>query len=256
MESEIKNQNDLLQQLKSLRAEKELLEKHVFLLNECLSVEELKAKISNLEKKKEMLASLETVINRLKTEVEPLGYLKSILENKESHTNQNGSESCIKLESSFSNIGMESINASTNFNTQKIPAASNKTQKFPSLQLDKFTDTIQTVTNSVDKLTKSIVNDGIIDECMQLLDQNIPSTSTKTQTFSSMKFDEIANTIQTVSNSVGKLTKSIVSDGSFDECVQLLEQYDVLSDHEILIKSNVVSNNYLSHFLSTLRVLN
>lgn len=246
MESELKNQNDLLQQLKSLRAEKELLEKHVFLLNECLSVDELKAKISNLEKKKEMLTSLETVISRLRVEIEPLGYLKSILENKK---NQNGSESCNKLESNISSTDMESINVSTSFKTQDIPTASNKTQKFPSLKFDKFTDTVQSVTNSVDKLAESIINDGIIDECMKLIqDQNIPSASTKTQTFSSMKFDELTDTIQTVSNSVGKLTKSIVSDGSFDECVQLLDQYDVLSDHEILIESNVVSNNYLSPF--------
>jgi len=80
--SESNNQNDLLEQLKTLRDEKELLEKHVFVLNDCLSVEELKTKISDLEKKREMLITLEDLIKRLRVEVEPLNYLKSILDNK------------------------------------------------------------------------------------------------------------------------------------------------------------------------------
>lgn len=82
MESQLKNQPDLLKQIKNLRAEKELLEKHVGVLNNCLSVDELKSKISTLEKKRELLSSLENVIKKLREDVEPLNYLKSVLKQK------------------------------------------------------------------------------------------------------------------------------------------------------------------------------
>lgn len=53
MESELKYRNELLQQLKDLKTEKETLEKYVFFLIECITIEELEKKISDLEKKKE-----------------------------------------------------------------------------------------------------------------------------------------------------------------------------------------------------------
>lgn len=191
MESNSENQNELLQQLKKLRAEKELLEKHVFVLNECLSVDELKTKISDLEKKKEMLLSLENMIGRLRAEIEPLKYLKSILENKlinENRTNEDNSEPCIDLESSINKLNREFFNWQTECKTQQT--------------------------------------------------QNLHTDSTKTDLLQSQKlYDEDTNQL-TTSNSN---SMSIINDGSIDECVQFLDQYDVVTNQEIINFSNEVS---------------
>lgn len=196
MESE--NQKDLLQQLNSLRAEKELLEKHVFVLNECLSVEELKTKISDLEKKKGMLVSLETTIGRLRAEIEPLKYLKSILKTKLGGENKIesyniGSEFCIDLNPTASKFDKEFLNASVDV------------------------EAVQPV--------------GFKNFASQST-QNIPSASAKTGLVSLPKSnDELFQTFQTPSKSN---SASIVNDSSLDECMQLLDQYDVVTDQEIL----------------------
>uniref|UniRef100_A0A2S2R0L8 ATP-dependent RNA helicase n=2 Tax=Sipha flava TaxID=143950 RepID=A0A2S2R0L8_9HEMI len=180
MESEFNNQNDLLHQLKMLRAEKELLEKHVFVLNECLSIDELRAKISDLEKKKEMISSLEKLIAKLRAEIEPLKYLKSILENKlefEDQKNNFRSQSCIDLKP----------------NVFKFDTNISKT--------------------SLSQMT-----------------HNIPTESIKKESVSSQKlYDVLSDTNKILSN-----TASVVTNNSIDECMQFLEQYDVVTDQEIL----------------------
>lgn len=88
MDSKPKEQDVLFQKLKVLEAEKELLEKHVGVLNGCLSVEELRAKIRTLEKKEELLVQMETIMGKLRLEVEPLKYLNSVLEKKLTAMNQ------------------------------------------------------------------------------------------------------------------------------------------------------------------------
>jgi hypothetical protein len=236
MESELKNQNDLLQQLKSLRAEKELLEKHVFVLNECLSVEELKTKISNLEKKKEMLGSLENVIERLRTEVEPLKYLKSVLKTKLGDENKMqskniGSELCIDLEE---DAKIESLKY-----LKTKPDVENKIQSnniWSELSFDQEPN--------VPKYEKKICNNTSVDVQVEqpvgsktFISQSvedIPTNLVKTNLSSYSKFNnELIGTFQTPmpskSNSV-----STVNDGSLDECIQLLDQYDIVTDQEIL----------------------
>lgn len=192
MESNTENQNELLQQLQKLRAEKELLEKQVIVLNECLSVDELKSKIYNLEKKKEMLLSLENMIRKLRVEIEPLKYLKSILENKLINENQ-------------TNVTDES-----------------------------YIDLIQ----NVSKLNIELNN--IKTECKTQQTQNTPVDSTKTVLVQSQILqDEILDTKQTTTSNSNSM--SIINDGSIDECVQLLDQYDVVTDQEIVNFSNEVS---------------
>lgn len=184
--SESKYQNDLLQQLKTLRAEKELLEKHVFVLNECLSVEELKTKIFNLEKKQEMLVSLENLIERLRTETEPLHYLKSILKKK------------LEVENQINSIESE-----------------------PSVNLKQG-------------IPKFDVNTSITG-CKSLQSQSVQITSnnsTKTDLVSSQKLnDQLLDIIQTPCNSNKGSTDN---DGSLDECISLLDQYDVVTDQEMM----------------------
>lgn len=181
--SESKNQDDLLQQLQLLRAEKELLEKHVFVLNECLSVAELKTKISRLENKREMLVSLENLIERIRTEIEPLSYLKSILKNKLEVENQ------IYNNESNSNI---------------------KSKKMSTFDMD-YTSII---------------------DCKSLQSQSNSKISSNTNSVSSQKLnDQLLDTNQTPCNSN---LSSIVNDGSIDECMLLLDQYDVVTEQEML----------------------
>lgn len=163
--SKLNDQKDLLEQLEKLRLEKELLEKHVFVLNDCLSVDELKTKIADLEKKKEMLISIEDVIGRLRTEIEPLNYLKSILENKLLAEDRSNKIDNFQFGMNFLKTGGKYSQTS---NTQSIPTNSIKTNSVSSQKLNfKSLETIEMPKSN----TGSIVNDGSLDECMQLLDQ-------------------------------------------------------------------------------------
>lgn len=176
----LKDQDDLQQQLKLLRAEKELLEKHVFVLNECLSVEELKIKIANIEKKKEMLISLEKLIEKLRKEIEPLTFLKSILSKKltdENETNIKELKSFIDLNSNTPKVDKD-FSQTSEFNIS-LPLQSlqtinimAKTDSFPKQKInyDQLSMTNQTQ-NPTKSHSVSSVNDNSIDEYMQLLDQ-------------------------------------------------------------------------------------
>jgi len=211
MESESKNESDLLQQLKTLQAEKKLLEKRVSVLNECLSTEELKIKITNLEKKKEMIIIFEKAIEQLRTEIEPLQFLKSILEKKkkiENQTNNMKSRSSNDLESNSS-----LVTALTDMveSDSKIPSCKLITAK------DLF-DSTQTLLN--DKAESRDESNSLFSS-QELVSANDLFGSTQTPT---------------KSNSV-----SSVNDGSIDECMQLLDQYDIVTDQEMLNILNEVS---------------
>ncbi|XP_050520122.1 eukaryotic initiation factor 4A-III-like isoform X2 [Daktulosphaira vitifoliae] len=77
-----KGKQNLEDQIKTLVMEKDLLKKQLNVLNECLSIEELKNKIEDLEMKMKTIALLENMIKQLRQDVEPLNYLKSILKEK------------------------------------------------------------------------------------------------------------------------------------------------------------------------------
>lgn len=226
MESELKNQNDLLQQLKSLRAEKELLEKHVFVLNECLSVEELKAKISNLEKKKEMLGSLENVIGRLRAEIEPLKYLKSILKTKLSdenkiQSNNIGSELCTDLEICAEIEPLKYLKTKPDVENK---IQTNNVESELSIDLEanvpKFDMEFCNNTSIDVQVAQPVGSKTFISQSTQ----NIPTDS---DTIDLVSYPKLP--MSSKSNSVS--TKNY---GSLDECMQLLDQYDVVTDQEIL----------------------
>jgi len=237
MESELKNQNDLLQQLKSLRAEKELLEKHVFVLNECLSVEELKAKISNLEKKKEMLGSLENVIERLRAEIEPLKYLKSVLKTKLGDDNKMqskniGSELCIDLEE---HVEIEPLKYLKTVLKTK-PDVENKIQSnniWSELSID--------LEPNVPKCETKFCNNTSIDVKVEqpvgsktFFSPSVENIPTDLSSHTKVN-NELIGTFQTPMPSKSKSNSvSTVNDGSLDECMQLLDQYDIVTDQEIL----------------------
>lgn len=181
MESELNNQNDLLHQLKMLRAEKELLEKHVFVLNECLSIDELKAKISCLEKKEKMLSSLEKVIERLRAEIEPLKYLKSILENKlefEDQKSKFGSQTFVDLKPNVSKSDTDISKTTLSQSSYYVPSGSIKN--------DSSYESSQKLYDVLSCKSKTPSNAGsiVIDECMQFLDQYDVVTDQEIQNFS------------------------------------------------------------------------
>lgn len=76
----VKKKNQLQVQVTELFAEKKKLEKEISVLNECLSLEKVKQKISVLENKQKMLTSFEYMVNKLKTDIKPLEYLKQVLQ--------------------------------------------------------------------------------------------------------------------------------------------------------------------------------
>jgi len=76
----VKKQNQLQEQINELFAEKQILESTISVLSECLSIEKVRQKISDLENKQKILSSLESMINKLKTDIKPLEYLKQILQ--------------------------------------------------------------------------------------------------------------------------------------------------------------------------------
>lgn len=193
MESAI-NQNVLLEQLKQLQAEKASLEKHVFMLNECLSVDELKDKIKHLEKKQEMLVKLEKYIGRLRNQVEPLKYLKMTLETK------------LLFEGQLNQCQSKSFNESKPMDSESDSDLM-KLNIFKSLPVSKSLHS-----ESTQKVYPVLTNSDV--RHLMDLNQTVPTPSS--------------------TNSM-----SIVNDESLDEATQLLEQYDVVTDQEILNFSEV-----------------
>lgn len=82
MQMFVKKQNQLQEQIEKLFAEKKILQKQMHVLNECLSLEKIKEKVSDLEKKEKILVSLEDMVNKLRIEIQPLNYLRKLLQSQ------------------------------------------------------------------------------------------------------------------------------------------------------------------------------
>ncbi|XP_060862673.1 uncharacterized protein LOC132939499 [Metopolophium dirhodum] len=80
IEKYAKKQIQLQEQIKELFAEKKMLQDQICVLNECLSLEKVNRKISDLENKQKILTSLESMVNNLRTDIKPLDYLKQVLQ--------------------------------------------------------------------------------------------------------------------------------------------------------------------------------
>jgi len=80
IEKYVKKQIQLQEQIKELFAEKKMLQNQICVLNECLSLEKVNRKISELENKQKILTSLESMVNNLRTDIKPLEYLKQVLQ--------------------------------------------------------------------------------------------------------------------------------------------------------------------------------
>ncbi|XP_026822523.1 protein PFC0760c-like [Rhopalosiphum maidis] len=80
IEKYVRKQIQLQEQIKELFAEKKMLQNQICVLNECLSLEKVNRKISELENKQKILTSLESMVNNLRTDIKPLEYLKQVLQ--------------------------------------------------------------------------------------------------------------------------------------------------------------------------------
>lgn len=80
LEKYVKKQRQLQKQIEELFTEKKILQNKICVLNECLSLEKVKQKISELENKQKILTSLEIMVDKLKTDIKPLDYLKQVLQ--------------------------------------------------------------------------------------------------------------------------------------------------------------------------------
>lgn len=80
IEKYVKKQAQLQEQIKELFAEKKILHDQICVLKECLSLEKVNRKISDLENKQKILTSLESMVNNLRTDIKPLEYLKQVLQ--------------------------------------------------------------------------------------------------------------------------------------------------------------------------------
>jgi len=76
----VRRKNQLQVQVAELFAENKILANKISVLNECLSLEKVKRKITVLENKQKMLKSFEDMVNKLKTDIIPLEYLKQLLQ--------------------------------------------------------------------------------------------------------------------------------------------------------------------------------
>lgn len=169
MESELKSKSKLLQELKVLKTEKTTLEKYVLFLIECITIEELEKKISDLEKKNKTIVLLENLMERLRAETEPINFLKKTLETKLSFENLNNQSQLKSLnESKPCDFKLDTDDINMNFikkllvskilQSQCIQNISTDSSKsdFVSIQklCDNLTDVVPSIPNSI-----SIVND-------------------------------------------------------------------------------------------------
>lgn len=186
MDSELKCQNEL-EQLKCLKIEKETLEKYVFYVNQCITVEELEKKVTDLEKKKKMIILLENLMVKLHHQIEPLNDLKIALETKHLIENQikqpqskcfDESKPTKSNDSKFNNDHTNMDNLKTlpvsrilsSLSSQNSPVELSKidlisTQKF----CDNLTNLVQ-MSPSCNSMP--VVNDESLNETKQLLEQN------------------------------------------------------------------------------------
>lgn len=187
MESQLKCQSNLVDQVKELKTEKEILEKYIFTLIKCLTVDELEKKISDLEKKQKILVLLENLTRQIRAEIEPMHYFKITLETKllfENNTNQsqpksfNESNSCdSKLDTDHMNF-MKTLLMSKILkleNTQNISAELLKPDLISTQKLcDSLTDIIQMPSSSN---SMPVVNDESLNIVTQILGQYDEATN-------------------------------------------------------------------------------
>lgn len=219
-----KNDNLLLKQLKIQYADEKKFENYVGILQDCLSVDELKAKISILEEKLTLLNLLTNMTEKLHAEIEPLNCLKLILKTKLAAKNQtleNKSDGAIDLKELISKVNKDHFNVQ-NTSTELKSSSPQNIKKIATdttiynLISHKLHDE-HTALNSV-----SIVKFDDLDKYVSPLSFNSVCSAAETDG------KEVIDNIEDINLSDPELdSMSIVSDGGLEKCTSPLIVNDI-----------------------------
>ncbi|XP_050423891.1 probable ATP-dependent RNA helicase ddx52 isoform X2 [Adelges cooleyi] len=225
------SQNHLQKLIVELNEHNKVLQERVTVLKECLSIEKLKSKISELEKKEQLLLSLEKEIEKLKIEIKPLEYLKKIFQKEiENSTKNNWNTETKKIleitNETCSEFATNTIGSLSDFGTEgSIRVLS---------QYDVITNEEILADNSKNDNTKKVLyNDALNLATNTHLDLH-QTLITNAERIPEM-YDRMKNTNSWVqSNCIGSVESLCTSSKS----EQLLESFGVISKQDIENCSN------------------
>lgn len=80
IEKYVVKQSQLEKQIEELLTEKKMLQNRINVLYDCLSIDKIRKKISDLEYKEKLLNSLEIMADQIRAEIKPLDHLKELLQ--------------------------------------------------------------------------------------------------------------------------------------------------------------------------------
>lgn len=238
MNSEIEKyvikQRQLQDQIEELFANKKVLQDRICLLNECLSYEKIKQKISELENKQKILTSLESMVSSLKNEIKPLEYLRQILQ-KQVMISTSTSNVLDIQEQKNSESSELTVNSGCAIETlDSLSDVSSEDSVMVLSEYDVVSD--EEVTNDMEK---SVSNKVMYDEALQMacsmhlsLFESITSNSGSIGPLPN--FNDQMKDVQTNLND----TVSMMSTSNKSE--KLLQMYDVVNEQDLLISSKNV----------------
>lgn len=218
----LKKQNQLQEQVKKLLSEKLMLQEQICVLNECLSIEKIKLKISDLEKKEKMLASMEKIINNLKADIKPLGYLKQLLQRELMVSDENYFNIEERKDSSSSQI---TVNSGCAIETlDSLSDVSSDESIMVLSEYDIVSD--EDIKNNSEKC----VSNKVLYEEALLMASSIHSLSIES---SSSEIKPIPNKFEQIIDTDGYLQYSSI-DCKSCKSEQLLDMFDVVNKQELL----------------------
>lgn len=218
----LKKQNQLQEQVKKLLSEKLMLQEQICVLNECLSIEKIKLKISDLEKKEKMLASMEKIINNLKADIKPLGYLKQLLQRELMVSDENYFNIEERKDSSSSQI---TVNSGCAIETlDSLSDVSSDESIMVLSEYDIVSD--EDIKNNSEKC----VSNKVLYEEALLMASSVHSLSIES---SSSEIKPIPNKFEQIIDTDGCLQYSSI-DCKSCKSEQLLDMFDVVNKQELL----------------------
>ncbi|CAH1737211.1 uncharacterized protein LOC114126377 [Aphis gossypii] len=232
IEKYVKKQIQLQEQIKKLFAENKMLQDQICVLNECLSLEKVNQKISDLENKQKILTSLESMVNNLRTDIKPLEYLKQVLQrqlmvstlttNDLNIEEQKCSESSLLTSNSV--CGIETLDSSSDISSEESIMILSDYDVVSDDEI--FYNTEKPIENKVmyDEalLMASSVHSSLIEHLIPSIDSIEPfvNNSDKVNDNNCCPQSNSKNTISTMNTS--------------NKSEQLLELYDVVNELDLL----------------------
>ncbi|XP_025409565.1 pre-mRNA-processing ATP-dependent RNA helicase prp11-like isoform X1 [Sipha flava] len=235
MSSEIEKyvikQNQLQNQIDELFAEKKVLQNKIDLLNECLSFDKIKRKISELENKQKILTSLESIINNLKNEIKPLEYLKHILHRQ-------------LMVSTLTSNDLDTQEQKNSENSQLTANSGCAIETLDSLSDISSEDSVMVLSeyevvsdeDVISDMEKSVSNKVMYDEALQMassMHSSLFESLTK-NTESIATLSNVSDLMQDVSCVQPNLNDIVGTMSTSNKSEELLKMYDVVKDKNLL----------------------